>query len=146
MSCDTAFVRIKRPAIDVFEFMADPEKLSIWSFGTWSIATDETELVTGLSIKDGSKIFLRIKAHEELFLIDYFLGKTPEELSPRIFARIIPGSFIDHKGSETALLLTALRSGDMDADRWNDLTAAHAFEVRLIKSAIESGYDHRTKI
>ena len=44
---------------------------------------------------------------------------------------------------ECALMMTALRGDGMDDDRWADLKAAHAFEVGLLKAAIETGYDHR---
>jgi hypothetical protein len=39
--------------------------------------------------------------------------------------------------------MTGLRTRDMDDLRWNSLIAAHVVELDLIKSAIETGYDHR---
>jgi hypothetical protein len=41
-------------------------------------------------------------------------------------------------------MMMALRADGMDDDRWEGLKASHAFEVRVIKSLIETGYDHRT--
>ena len=35
MTVDTVAADIAAPAEEVFAFMADPEKLSLWSFGTW---------------------------------------------------------------------------------------------------------------
>ncbi len=143
MSCDTAFIRIGRPADDVFAFMSDPAQLSLWSFGTWRIEVDATGLVRGSSIKDGARIFLRIEAHEEQKLIDYHVGDTPDDLQPRIFVRVSPEEVFGD-GDGTGLAMTALRTADMDDDRWASLNASHRVELEIIKSALETGHDHRT--
>ena len=143
MSCDTAFVRIDRPADQVFAFLADPANLSLWSFGTWSVELDETGLVHGRSIKDGSKTLVRVDPHPELGLIDYLIGKDPDNLSPRIFVRIVPGAVLGGSDLECGLTMTAFRTDAMDDRRWSEMKTTHAFEVQLIRSAIETGYDHR---
>lgn len=143
MSCDTALIRIKRPADEVFAFMADPDNMSLWSFGTWRTEIDETGLVRGTSIKDGSIIYVRIEAHARQNLIDFHVGATPDTLSPRVFVRVTPeGVFGDSAG--TGLGMTVLRTADMDDARWASLTATHRVELDILKSALENGYDHRT--
>ena len=72
MSCDTAIVRIDRPARESFNFVSAARNLSLWSFGTWSVDIDETGLIQGRSIKDGSSIFVRIVPYPEQLLIDRF--------------------------------------------------------------------------
>ena len=93
---------------------------------------------------DGGAIYLRVKAHAEQKLIDYFIGQDPDSLSPRIFVRVIPGSVLNGPNQKSVLMMMALRADGMDDDRWEGLKASHAFEVRVIKSLIETGYDHRT--
>ena len=142
MSCDTAFVRVKRSADEVFAFMADPANLSLWSFGTWQTEIDDTGLVRGTSIKDGGVIYVRIEAHPEQRLIDYHLGATPDTLSPRIYGRVTSeGVFGDGQGA--GLSLTVLRVAEMDDARWHSLTATHRVELDIVKSALETGHDHR---
>ena len=143
MSVDTAFARIQRTAPEVLEFIANPENLSLWSFGTWSVEIDETGLIHGKSIKDGSPILVRIRPHPDQLLVDYLIGTTPDALQPRIYIRVLPGPAMGGHDGECALMMTALRSDGMDDDRWDGLKATHAFEVSLLKSAIETGYDHR---
>ncbi len=143
MSCDTAFVRIDRPAHTVFDFVADPNNMSLWSFGTWSVEIDETGLIKGTSIKDGAPILVRIAPHRDQLLVDYLIGNDPDQLTARIFIRIMSGTSMGGHDRECGLMMTALRGDGMDDDRWNALKAAHAMEVGLIKSAIETGYDHR---
>ncbi len=145
MNSDTAFTRIARPAGQVFAFLADPENLSLWSFGTWHVEIDETGLIKGRSIKDGSVAYVRIHLHPETLLVDYLIGSDPAHLTPRIFIRLAEGpDFGGHTG-ECALMMTALRTVGMDDDRWASLKSTHAVEVGLIKSAVETGYDHRTQ-
>lgn len=143
MTCDTASVRIAKPADEVFAFMADPANLDLWSYGTWRIRVESDGLIRGTSIHNGGTIFLRIKAHPETRLIDYFLGSTPDDLDPRIFARVISGDAMGAAQDQAFLMLVALRSEGMNDERWQNLMTAHAFEVGLIKSVIETGFDHR---
>ena len=142
MSCDTAFVRVKRSADEVFAFMADPANLSLWSFGTWRTEVDDMGLVRGTSIRDGAVIYVRIEAHPEQRLIDYHLGAAPGTLAPRIFGRVTSEDvFGDGQGA--GLALTALRAAEMDDARWYSLIATHRVELDIVKSALETGHDHR---
>ncbi|MXW84782.1 MAG: hypothetical protein F4Z55_02280, partial [Boseongicola sp. SB0667_bin_21] len=128
MSCDTAFVRVKRSADEVFAFMADPGKMSLWSLGTWRTEIDDTGLVRGTSIKDGAVIYVRIEAHPEQRLIDYHVGAAPDSLSPRVFGRVTSEDvFGDGQGA--GLALTVFRTTEMDDAGWHSLTAAHRVEL-----------------
>ena len=97
----------------------------------------------GTSIRDGAAIYVRIEAHEDQKLIDYHVGHTPDSLSPRIFVRVSPEKvFGDGEGS--GLAVTAFRPAGMDDVGWTSLNAAHRVELDIIKSALETSYDHRT--
>ena len=143
MHCDTASSRIARPAADVFEFVANPENLNRWTFGTWTTRIDATGLVRGTSIKDGSVIYVRIAPRPDLNFVDYLIGKDPKKLSPRIFIRIAEGELFGGHERECVLMMTAVRAVGMSDEGWQDLKATHAFEVSLVKAAVETGYDHR---
>ena len=144
MSCDTASIRIKQTADVVFDFMADPQRLDLWSFGTWTIEMINDDLILGKSIFNGSLIYVRVQPHKAQKSIDYHIGQTVDSLVARIFARVIPGVDFGADEQTSLLLLTAIRSDDMNDERWDALKTSHAFEVGLVKSLIESGYDHRT--
>ena len=144
MTADVASVRIGAPAEQVFEFMADLEKLTLWSFGTWRTEIGSDGLVQGWSLATGAPIWLRIEAHRETLLIDYHLGASADALLPRISARVIPGAVTGHDTDSATLLMIALRTAGMDDARWGGLVRAHAAEVDIIKGLIESGHDHRT--
>lgn len=143
LECDVACARIARPADEVTAFLADPYRLDQWSFGTWESRVEPDGLVHGRSLQTGAAICVRIEAKPDLGLIDYHIGTTPDDLVLRIFARVLSGPSFGGMPEESALMLTALRGAGMDEQRWSSLKAAHAFEVTVIKAALETGFDHR---
>ncbi len=140
---DTVSVVIDARAKEVFDFMADAGKLTLWSFGTWKIAHRDDGLIEGRALANDAAILLRIDPDPARLLIDYHLGDTPDDMQPRIYARIVPGAVSGQPDDAAVLILTALRDGAMDDARWARMCRAHAFELDTIKALIESGYDHR---
>jgi hypothetical protein len=134
-----ASIEVKRGAAQVFAFMADPAKLDRWSFGTWETEIAADGLVTGTSIFDGAKTFVRIDADTERLSIDYRLGGDPARLVPRIAVRVVPGPHLGLDPGHCVLTFIAWRAAAMDDDRWRRLTASHDFEAVLIKNLIENG-------
>ena len=143
-TADAAAAIVARPAAAVFAFMADPHRLDLWSFGTWRVAVADDGLVVGTGIYDGTRTFVRIDADGERMLIDYAVGPAADALCPRIFARVTRGEVVGLGRNHALLTIVGLRSAGMDAERWRRLRTAHAFEVELIRSILESGFDHRT--
>lgn len=143
MTSDIASAVINCAADDVFDFMADASKLDLWSFGTWRIELIDPGLVQGKAMHDGSAIYVRVLPHHKQRLIDYQVGHNLQSMTSRIFARVVSGVEFGAGDQSSMLLMVALRGADMDDARWCGLTETHAVEVRLIKSLIETGYDHR---
>lgn len=143
MLTDAQSIVVDKSAAEVFAFMADPANLDLWSFGTWKTTLFDDGLVEGTAIFDGSKIYLKIDPFEQRWLIDYWIGVNPDVLQPRIFVRITPAEVAGLADNSSVLTMTAIRSSAMVDERWQRLTASHTFELQLIKSLIETGYDHR---
>ena len=143
MNTDTASVTIERSAEAVFKFMSDPNKMDLWSFGTWRISVDDDGLVHGRSIFDGSTACVRIESNAQNRLIDYWVGTNAENLAPRIFVRITPGEVTGSSTLNCILSMVSFRTEAMSDDRWHRLVTAHALEVQLIKSVLENEFDHR---
>lgn len=136
MTCDTACVLVQRPMDAVFAFMADPATMAVWNIGTVDIRTDADGLSRGRSVDSGIEVCIRVQPHRDQMLIDYLVGTDPSALTPRIFARVLPGQVMDAAGA--VLLMSALRTPAMTDARWNGLVARHAEEMRLIKAALET--------
>ena len=132
-------VVVNRAAAEVFAFMAAPDKLSKWSVGTWKTELLPDGLILGTSLFDGGKGYVRIDPDQKRFAIDYHLGATPDALIPRIEVRVVPGPNLGADAGTSVLTFIAWRTASMDDDRWRRLTAAHEFEVVLIKNLIENG-------
>ncbi|MGI9332111.1 MAG: hypothetical protein ACR2RL_03045 [Gammaproteobacteria bacterium] len=145
MPADAQSITIGKPAADVFAFMSDPARMDLWSFGTFEIVRRDDGLVEGRSLFDGATVFVRIDPAPDRWLIDYHVGDRADALTPRIFARISPGPLAGLDESACVLTLVAVRSATMSDERWERLVASHAFELQLLKSLIETGYDHRRR-
>lgn len=145
MIADLAAARIEAPADTVFAFITDPQRLDLWSVGTWRTELRSDGLIEGWAMATGARILVRIDPLPERRLVDYHIGQAPDALAPRIHARVIPGPASGHGLGQSTLLLTALRSAEMDDARWQRLRTTHAFEVDLVKSLIETGHDHRVR-
>ena len=113
------------------------------TFGTWQIDVQDDGLVAGKSIFDGSTIYVQIASASEHYLIDYHIGIQPRQLQPRIFIRLIAGETAGLDNSSCIVIMTAVRAVTMPEERWQRLITAHAFELQLLKSLLETGYDHR---
>jgi len=143
MQTDCASAHIKRPPDEVFAFLADSANMDLWSFGTWKTDIAEDGLIKGQALQDGSTAYVRIVPHVDQLLIDYQVGSDANHLQTRIFVRIITGEVVQLQNNESLLMMFAIRTPDMTSKRWEHLVKVHAVEVELIRSLIETGYDHR---
>jgi uncharacterized protein YuzB (UPF0349 family) len=143
MISDTVSVHVRADAAVVFAYISDRAKMDRWSFGTWHNILHNDGILEGRSMATGAAVFLRIDADPARMIVDYHLGTTPDALSPRIFARVMSGDVIGETPDSAVLLLTGLRSTDMDDERWNRLRRGHAAELDIIKGQIESGHNPR---
>ena len=69
-----AFVSIVL-AIDAdtaFEFMASGMNQTYWALGSWARVDEGDGVVSGTSLWDGSKLYIRIEAEPKLRLVDYY--------------------------------------------------------------------------
>jgi hypothetical protein len=130
-------IEVAAPAERAFAVLADRGKLDRWSFGTWSITLHADELVEGRAIFDDAVTWVRIDADQARLAIDYHLGRERDALSPRISARVVPGARLELDAGHCVITLIAWRTKTMSDERWRRLTAAHEFEVFLLKSLIE---------
>lgn len=130
-------IAIDAPAEKAFAFLADPARLDRWSFGTWTTTLHEGGLVEGRAIFDEAITWVRIDGDRARLAIDYHLGKSREALTPRISARVVPGARLERDAQSCVVTLTAWRTAGMSDERWRRLTAAHEFEIVLLKSLIE---------
>lgn len=134
-----ASIEVAASADQAFAFLADRTRLNQWSFGTWRTTLHDDGLVEGRAIFDDSVTWVRIDADQARLAIDYHLGRARDALCPRISARVVPGDRLDLQAEHCVITLIAWRTRTMSDERWRRLTAAHEFEIHLLKSLIERG-------
>ena len=126
------------PAVEAFDFLADPLRLGEWSLGCMATRpTDTPGTYAGTSLFDGSEGFFAREADSERLLVDYRVGPA-DAMRPRIMARVTPGPVLGRSPRECVVTLVAWRTADMSDERWARLCATHEVEVHLIKAQIES--------
>jgi hypothetical protein len=146
--CMTALVNV--PAVEAFEFLADPLSLGTWSLGcmrtqaakpgavgpTGATAAPAAGPYTGTSLYDDSLAWFDVRPHPELLLIDYLVGDAGN-LKPRNSVRIIAADTCDLPDGQCYVSLMAWRPARMADVRWAQLCAAHDAEIWIIKARIE---------
>jgi hypothetical protein len=120
-----------------FAFLADPKALGGWALGCWDASVDPAGRLYGVSLFSGEETWGRVEADPARLVIDYLVGSRPDELSPRISARVVPGPVTGRPDGVCLVTLTAWRGASMDDARWRQLVAAHEAEILLIKGQLE---------
>jgi hypothetical protein len=135
----TAATEVNAPATTAFEFMADGLKQDHWALGSMNRRALGDGLFIGQNSFDGSDLYVRLVSDPELLLVDYSTGPSPEELTPRVEARIRPGSWVGLEDSSSVVTLTIWRWDGCDEEDWQFHHHLWRTEIRLIKGAIERG-------
>ena len=120
-----------------FAFLADPKALGGWALGCWDASVDETRRFRGRSLFSGEETWGRVDADAPRLVIDYLVGSRPDDLLPRISARVVPGPATGRPDGVCLITLTAWRTAGMDDARWRQLVAAHDAEIFLLKGQLE---------
>ncbi|HEY0276689.1 MAG TPA: hypothetical protein VGC32_00335 [Solirubrobacterales bacterium] len=127
------------PARTAFEFMADGLKQDHWALGSVNRKALGGGLFIGQNSFDGSDLYVRLVSDPDLLLVDYSTGPSPDELTPRVEARIRPGNWVGIDDSHSLVTLTIWRWEDCDEETWEFHRHLWRVEVKLIKGAIERG-------
>ena len=137
--CHTASIAVAVAPETAFAFMADGIKQGEWAFGSWQRTQVGDGLYAGTSLFTGQQTYVRIDADAEKLAIDYAVGASPDALSPRIMARIIPGAVLGLQPGQCLITLMVWRTADMSDERWHLLSVSHETEMYLIRHLLENG-------
>jgi len=133
----SAGVHVGVPAKTAFTFMADPMKQTYWALGSWDRRPAKDDVVVGTSLFDGGDLYVRIEGQEDLLLVDYYGGPTPDELRWMVEARIIPGDLVGIPADHSQIILTTWRGASTDDAQWELVYHIWRTEVHLIKGRLE---------
>ncbi len=131
--------RVAVPAENALGFLADGAQLGRWAFGCWETTAQGDGLFLGRSLFDGAVLWVRVAAEVDRGCVTFHVGSTPERLTPRIVALVVPGTRVGLRADECLVTLLAWRDAGMDGERWRRLTTGHEAEIMLLKALIERG-------
>ena len=134
-------VLVEVPARRAYAYLTSIEGFRRWSLGCLQTLEDAEGRWHGRSLFDGEGTWCRVDADEKRLLVDFHVGVRPNDLAPRINARIVDGPVLGHNARHCLITLTAYRTSCMNAERWRRLQATHECEIHLIKEQLESDID-----
>jgi hypothetical protein len=137
----SASVVIAADADTTFEFVASGMNQTYWALGSWARVDEGDGVVSGTSLWDGTKLYIRIDARADLRLVDYHTGTSRDALSHGVSARVLPGDPLGHPAGSSVLILTVWRSPVHTDESWRRTRHAFEAEVHLIKGRLETGVD-----
>jgi hypothetical protein len=135
----SASIEVDAPASQVFDFLADGLKQSHWALGSVDRRALEDGLFAGVSSFDGSELYIRLSAHPDLLLVDYYVGTTPSGLRRLVEARIVPAEELGRDPARSVVTLTTWRDDHTSDEEWDRTLYVWNTEVHLIKGAVERG-------
>ncbi len=127
----------------VFAFMQDGIKLGRWALGCFNTVELQPGLYQGTSLIDQHEVWVRPEAMPAILAVSYHVGSAPDQLKPRIFAKVVPGDTLGRPAHTSVLSLIAWRDVDMTDDRWQQLRDSHRVELRIIRNLLQAE-THRT--
>jgi len=136
----SASIEVAVGAETAFEFMASGMNQSRWALGSWERVDHGDGLFSGTSLWDASTLYVRLEPHPELLLVDYRVGKDPEDLRRLTQARIVPGAELGRAPQSCVITLTTWRGAAHSDASWARTHHAYKTEMHLIKGRLENEF------
>ena len=133
----TASAIVAVDARRAFAFLADGISLGCWALGSFDTVALAGGLFVGHSLFDGKALYIRINPDARKLVVIYEVGSRPDELSPRITAKVEPLEGVHSAAPRCRVSLTAGRAPEMTEERWRQLAIIHETEILLIKGQLE---------
>ncbi|UGS33816.1 hypothetical protein [Capillimicrobium parvum] len=132
-----ASIEVAASADAAFAFMADGMAQTTWALGSWDRRDEGGGIVSGVSLFDGQRLYVRLESDPRLRLVDYYAGGSPDELVGLVQARIVPGEDLGRDPGCSVVTLVVWRGARQTPESWARTYHAFRTEVHLIKARIE---------
>lgn len=131
---------IAADAQHAFSYLTDGLRQSDWALGSWDRHEVSPGLFRGRSLFDGSDVYVRLKPDERLLVVDYEVGKDPDNLLRVNSARVIPGPSIGRPEGTCLVTLMKWRANSQSEEDWTRACLAFSTEIHMIKGRLEHGF------
>jgi hypothetical protein len=136
----SASIEVAVDARTAFDFMASGKMQTYWTLGSWDRVDLGDGLFSGTSLWDASTLYVRLEPHPELLLVDYRVGKDPDDLRRLTQARIVPGAELGRDPDSCVITLTTWRGAAHNDASWARTHHAYKTEMHLIKGRLENEF------
>lgn len=120
-----------------FAFLSDGMNQSHWALGSWNRRDVGDGIYAGVSLFDGSELFVRLIPHSDLRIVDFETGPSPDVLRHSVEARVIAGETLGRVPDTCVVTLTIWRAEGVDDPTWDLLGHSFATEIQMIKGRLE---------
>ncbi len=86
---------------------------------------------------DGKQTYVRLDPDPARLLVDYTVGRSPEQMQFRNMARVIPGELLGHPEGTAIITLMTWRLTRQTEPEWQQFSTIHEAEMFLIKGLLE---------
>jgi hypothetical protein len=124
------------PARRAYAFLSDGLAVGRWALGSFAARKVGRNLFRGRSLFDGAEILYRPVGDTARMIVDYHVGATPQQLVPRVMARVVPGEATGRDKGSCLVTLVAWRDAAMSEARWERLMACHEVEILLVQALL----------
>lgn len=131
----TASIPIAAKPSALFGYVSDGRRLGEWAFGSWNTRLFKDDVYIGQSLFDGKELYIRVKPYPPMLQIDFEVGRAPDQLLPRITARILPPELVGISEEHSLFSIISWRTKDIPDERWRLTCAAHEAEVFRLRHA-----------
>jgi hypothetical protein len=132
-----ASIEVSAPAEDAFAYMADGMNQSHWALGSWNRRDEGGGMSSGVSLFDGTRLYVQLETDERLRVVDYSIGPEPAALRRLVQARVVDGAELGRGPGTSVVTLVVWRHASQTAETWARTYHAFRTEVHLIKARIE---------
>jgi hypothetical protein len=135
--CHTSSILVSVTPAAAFEIMSDGIKQGAWAWGSFDRREVEPGLFVGTSVFDGKQTYVRLKPDVDRLLVDYEVGRSPDQMQFRNMARIIPGELLGQTAGTAVITLMTWRLAKQTEADWQQFSTIHEAEMFLIKGLLE---------
>lgn len=124
-----------------FDFMASGSMQTYWTLGSWDRVDLGDGLFSGVSLWDGSTLYVRPEPHPELLIVDYWVGADREAMLKVNSARVRGLEELGGPADRCVITLNSWRSAKATDAAWERGAHVYKTEMHLVKGRLENDID-----
>ncbi len=140
--CHSSSILVATDPMRAFQIMSDGLEQGRWAWGSWQRQEYAPGVYVGDSIFDGKPTYVRLNPDPERLIVDYEVGRSPDNMQFRNMSRVIPGTLLGHGADSAVITLLTWRLKTQTDEAWIQMGTVHEAEMYLIRGLLERAGKH----